>query len=558
MGVDGSYNVSMTQKEALEILKAGHNAFITGAAGSGKTYLLNSYIDFLRKNEIYAAVTASTGIAATHLGGMTIHAWSGMGIKNSLSEVEIEGLKERNYLKSRYRKMSVLIIDEVSMLHHFQLDLLDRLLRSFKDSDLPFGGVQVVLCGDFFQLPPVARAGEPQKQFAYRARSWQNLDLKICYLDEQHRQNDDLFLAVLSAIRSNSAGSRERAYLESRIGKAINGKIEPTKLYSHNVDVDIENAQELAKIPGQEFRYKMEARGGDNLIEIIKRGCLAPDVLCLKIGARVMFVKNNFEEGYSNGTLGVIESLDAENICVRTRTGRAIDVAIANWMIEENGKIKAEISQYPLRLAWAITVHKSQGMSLDAAKIDLSQSFERGMGYVALSRVRSLEGLSLVGFNEIALKVSDEVLEFDQGLKKESEKHAEEIRALMKKNPKKEGSKEKLPAKLQTKKKISTYQQTKELAEKKMSLEEIAKTRGMAIGTILAHLEKLKDQGQMPDISYMVEKEDRRRYLGMQRMIAGSRDDDGKYPLSYAKELLGEDVSWEELRLARLLIGEDF
>jgi hypothetical protein len=550
--------VSMTQKEALEILKAGHNSFITGPTGSGKTYLLNSYVDFLRKNEIGVAVTASTGIAATHLGGMTIHAWSGLGIKNSLSETDIENLKERSYLKSRYRKMNVLIIDEVSMLHHFQLDLIDRLLRSFKESDLPFGGVQVVLCGDFFQLPPVARASEPQKQFAYRARSWQNLGLKICYLDEQHRQSDELFLAVLNAIRNNAVSGREKAYLEARIGKAIDGKIEPTKLYSHNVDVDIENAQELAKIPGNEYRYKMEARGGDNLIEIIKRGCLAPEVLRLKIGARVMFVKNNFEEGYSNGTLGVVESLDEENICVRTRSGRAIDVAVANWMIEENGKIKAEISQYPLRLAWAITVHKSQGMSLDAAKIDLSQSFERGMGYVALSRVRSLDGLSLVGFNEIALKVSDEVLEFDQELKKESEKHAEEIRAAMKKNLKKKDSEEKIPVKLQPKKKISTYQQTKELAEKKTLLEEIAKIRGLTVGTILSHLEKLKDQGQMPDISYMIEEADRRRYLGMQRIIAGTASDDGKYPLSYAKELLGEDVSWEELKLARLLIGEDF
>ncbi|MDD4830572.1 MAG: AAA family ATPase [Candidatus Pacebacteria bacterium] len=550
--------VSMTQKEALEILKAGHNAFITGPAGSGKTYLLNKYIDFLRKNEIGTAVTASTGIAATHLGGITIHSWSGLGIKNSLSDVEIENLKKRSYLKSRYRRMNVLIIDEISMLHHFQLDLLDRLFRSFKDENLPFGGVQVVFCGDFFQLPPVMRSGGAQKQFAYHSQSWQSLGLKICYLDEQHRQSDNLFLAVLNAIRNNAVSDCERSYLEARIGKAINGKIEPTKLYSHNADVDIENMQELAKIPGREYKFKMEAKGGDNLVEIIKRGCLAPDVLRLKIGARVMFVKNNFEQGYSNGTLGVVKFLDKENIRVQTKTGRMIDVSLANWLIEENGKIKAEISQYPLRLAWAITVHKSQGMSLDAAKIDLSQSFERGMGYVALSRVRSLDGLSLIGFNETALKVSGEVLEFDRELKKESEKHAEGIRITIKENPRKEESGKKLSAKLKSKKKTSTYQQTKELAEKKMPLEDIAKARKMTVGTILGHLEKLKEQGKMPDISHMVEEDDRRRYLGIQRIVAAGKTEDGKYPLSYAKELLGEDASWEELRLARLLINKEF
>jgi ATP-dependent exoDNAse (exonuclease V) alpha subunit len=546
----------MTQKEALEILKKGHSAFITGPAGSGKTFLLNAYIDFLRKNMIGTAVTASTGIAATHIGGMTVHAWTGLGIRDSLSEGDINGLKDRNYLKSRYRKTNVLIIDEISMLHSSQLDLIDRLFRAFKESELPFGGVQVVLCGDFFQLPPVVRSGEAQKKFAYHARSWQDLDLKICYLDEQHRQNDDLFLAVLNAIRSNSVGSQERSYLQARIGKEIAGKAEPTKLYSHNADVDLENSQELRKISGKEYLYRMEGHGGESLLESIKRGCLAPDVLHLKVGARVMFVKNNFDEGYSNGTLGKVKSLDEENICVRTGNGRTIDVGLANWMIEEDGKIKAQISQYPLRLAWAITVHKSQGMSLDAAKIDLSQSFERGMGYVALSRVRSLDGLSLIGFNETALKVSDEVLEFDQKLKKESEKHAEEIRAVMIASPAEDLDK---PAeKLKTKKKTPTYQQTKEMLEKRMELEDIAKARKLTVGTIITHLEKLKDKRQLPDVAYLGESIGQRRLLGMQRMIFANRSEDGKFPLYPVKEIFGEDVSYEELRLARLLMSEEF
>jgi len=163
----------------------------------------------------------------------------------------------------------------------------------------------------------------------------------------------------------------------------------------------------------------MELVGPAALAERLQKGCLAPPVLRLKAGARVMFVKNNFEEGYVNGTLGVVQKLDEGRILVRTACG-TIDVGPAAWHIAEEGKIKAEISQYPLRLAWAITIHKSQGMSLDAARVDLRQSFEPGMGYVALSRVRSSAGLSLAGFNEISLQVNGEVFEFDKDLKRAS------------------------------------------------------------------------------------------------------------------------------------------
>jgi len=208
--------------------------------------------------------------------------------------------------------------------------------------------------------------------------------------------------------------------LQSRVDAKIPLTVEPTKLYTHNVDVDIENDLELAKLPGKEYRYQMQLIGPAALSERLQKSCLAPATLRLKVGARVMFVKNNFEEGYVNGTLGVVESLGEERIIVRTSSGALMDVGPASWHIAEDGDIKAEINQYPLRLAWAITVHKSQGMSLDAALVDLRQSFEPGMGYVALSRVRSSAGLSLAGFNDIALCVNEEVLAFDKNLKEKS------------------------------------------------------------------------------------------------------------------------------------------
>ncbi len=413
----------MTQKEALEILKMGRNVFITGAAGSGKTYLLNEYIKYLRGIGAGLGITASTGIAATHMGGTTIHSWSGLGIKDNLNKYELQDLLDKPYLKKRFAETSVLIIDEISMLHHFRLDLLDRVCRSFKQVDEPFGGLQVVLCGDFFQLPPVSRYGEPPAKFAYHSDIWEQMDIKACYLEEQHRQSDQKFLEILHAIRDNAVTEKILGRLQARLEQKT-FSLEPTKLYSHNANVDAENERELAKLSGDLLIYNMSHHGRRPLVEALEKSCLAPHALRLKKNARVMFVKNNFEDGYVNGTLGIVQECDEHSIKVKTARGEIIQVEPATWIIEENGEAKASITQYPLRLAWAITVHKSQGISLDAAEIDLSRSFEKGMGYVALSRVRSLAGLSLLGLNDMALKVDDEVMAYDKRFREQSATHA--------------------------------------------------------------------------------------------------------------------------------------
>lgn len=439
----------MTQKEALDILKTGRNVFLTGAAGSGKTHTLREYISYLRNINASVAVTASTGIAATHMGGVTIHSWSGIGIKDFLHPYEIENIIEKSYIRNRLRNTSVLIIDEVSMLHHFRLDIIDEILKQARVSTEPFGGMQVVLCGDFFQLPPIERnrpqgealntnsqglplgnGEEEPKKFAYHARSWNDLGLKVCYLLEQHRQEDQKYLKVLNAIRDNIVEDEIIEILNERANAVISNTASPTRLYSHNVDVDAENERELKKLPGEIFSYEMESRGKRPLVEALKKSCLAPETLRLKKGAKVMFVKNNFDEGFVNGTQGVVAFLNHETIMVKTTSGRTIDVPFESWRIDEDGRVKAEIAQYPLRLAWAITVHKSQGMSLEAAEIDLRDCFEKGMGYVALSRVRSLLGLSLKGFNDIALCVDDSVLEYDRELRKRSEISKSQIKKL--------------------------------------------------------------------------------------------------------------------------------
>ncbi|MFA6552427.1 MAG: AAA family ATPase [Candidatus Paceibacterota bacterium] len=550
----------MTQKEALEILKMGHNAFITGAAGSGKTHLLNQYIDYLRGSNADIGITASTGIAATHMGGMTIHSWSGIGIRDKISERDLEDMEDKRYLWKRLEKVKVLIIDEISMLHHFRLDLVEKILRSFKRNSEPFGGIQVVLCGDFFQLPPVKREGEEPTHFAYHSNAWKNLNLKICYLEEQYRQSDKEFLEVLNGIRSGKISEKVLAHLNGRFDKKTDVCVEPTKLYTHNINVDAENEKELQKLSGQNFEYQMTESGWGALPEILKKSCLAPEKLKLKRGARVMFVKNNFDEGYANGTLGVVADCGDGYVKVKTSRGSTINVTPQSWRIEENGKSLAEITQYPLRLAWAITVHKSQGMSLDAASVDLSKSFEKGMGYVALSRVKTLSGLSLLGLNDIALQVNGEVLEYDKKFRVESEICAKELEMaesdyladrqnefLEKIMPRDKKGKKKI-------KKAETVSETKRLVEERKKLKEICDMRGLKVDTILGHLEKIKNRDPKFNFAYLKDEFPDGHFPQIRAAFLKTAGKDGELFIAPVKTLLGDDFSYEEIRLAKLFL----
>ncbi|MBU1349599.1 AAA family ATPase, partial [Patescibacteria group bacterium] len=211
----------MTQQQALEIMKLGRNIYLTGAAGSGKTFLLNQYIKFLKNKEIAVGITASTGVAATHMNGTTIHSWSGMGVKDSISDKDLLKLLKKYYLKHIFRT-KVLIIDEISMLHPHQLDLVDKICKVFRQNSKPFGGMQIILCGDFFQLPPVNRDNSEIK-FVDQSAIWNNMDMKICYLDEQHRQKDDKITQILNDIRTNKTGEHTLQDLRQRYNKQITG-----------------------------------------------------------------------------------------------------------------------------------------------------------------------------------------------------------------------------------------------------------------------------------------------------------------------------------------------
>ena len=237
----------MKQETALKLLKAGENVFLTGSAGAGKTYTLNQYINYLKARKVAVAITASTGIAATHMNGMTIHTWAGIGIKDFLSEEDLKRMKERKYLKEHLENAQVLIIDEISMLHAKQLNLVNQVLKYFKESDEAFGGIQVIVAGDFFQLPPVGKNDERNRdKFCFMSDAWVEAKFRVCYLTEQHRQGNDYLNDILNAIRAQAIRHEHRTALQATRHQEIGDTY--TRLYTHNMDVDSINFKHLNEI----------------------------------------------------------------------------------------------------------------------------------------------------------------------------------------------------------------------------------------------------------------------------------------------------------------------
>ena len=495
----------MTQREALSILKTGANVFLTGSPGAGKTHTVNAYVAWLKEHGIEPSITASTGIAATHIHGVTIHSWSGIGIAERMSPELLDRIQGKEHTVKRIQKAKVLIIDEISMLSGDVLSMVDEVCREVRGSERAFGGLQVVLVGDFFQLPPIARRGT-RVPFAFESDAWRGLNPIVCYLTEQHRQEDENLLDVLTAIREEAWDHTHVSRVTARETEGSDLEDEVPRLYTHNEDVDRINEEQLAKLAGASKSYEMDTSGSATLVEGLKRGCLSPERLMLKPGALVMFTKNNQVAGYANGTLGKVERFEHATgyPVIETADGRSIAVAPVDWAIEEDGRVRAKITQVPLRLAWAITVHKSQGMSMDQAAMDLSRVFEHGQGYVALSRVRSLSGLHLLGWSEHAFSVHPDVGRMDRAFRKLSEE-AERAFAALEETGDREtmeqnfiqavgGSLEPVGA---SKKKLGTQEETLELARAGNDIHEIAKARGLTVGTICDHIEKLKADGTL-------------------------------------------------------------
>lgn len=570
----------MKQETALKLLKAGENVFLTGSAGAGKTYTLNQYINYLKARKVTVAITASTGIAATHMNGMTIHTWAGIGIKDAISEDELKRMKERKYLKEHLENAQVLIIDEISMLHAKQLNLVNKVLKYFKESEEPFGGIQVIAAGDFFQLPPVGKKEERNRdKFCFMSDAWVEAKFRVCYLTEQHRQGNDYLNDILNAIRAQRISPEHIQALKQTRDQGIGDIF--TRLYTHNMDVDSINFKHLNEIDQESRQFDAQCDGNDKLIETLKSSVRAPENLTLKKHAKVMFVKNNFDLGYINGSLGEVIAFEEDDEYgvlpkVKLTDGTTLTVEPETWSVDnDEGKTIASFQQIPLRLAWAITIHKSQGMTLETAEINLANTFEKGQGYVALSRLKTLNGLKLLGLNDQALELDSLAIKADrrfQELSAEADEHFTDADCTVQHkafirhcggtlNEYEIERNEKKIAKTGAKQNFAsaTLDETRALFEDGYEIQDIAVERGLTPATIINHLGRLHKE-QALDISVANPGEEsveqvRKIYKRLnKRKEADHFNDDGSIKLRPIVELTNPRMGYDQVRLALLFV----
>lgn len=410
------------QAQAFKVLDSGANVFLTGVAGVGKTVGLNHWLGTQDLQPGEVAVTASTGIAATHLNGQTIHSWAGIGIGDKPAERIASSWFWRENVKPRIYRVKKIIIDEISMVDGATFELLGEVIAIGKASLQPWGGVQLIVVGDMGQLAPV---NEEAKGFTFETDQWWDLGIKTCELRQVMRQQDATFVAILRQVRDGVLSPESEAWLNTRVRAYDPDRVEAVRLMTHNVQVDAINEQKLASLPGAPVILRAIDTGKEKFRKMLDTSCLSPAELKLKPGARVMFTKNASDGSYCNGTLGRVRGFEEREILVgggfdeMPRQVKMLGVVVAvdtgydlwvgqqgEWKLEgldeeapaaQRGHptVLAKRVQYPLRLAWAITVHKSQGMTLDLVSVDLQNCFAPGQAYVALSRARSIQGLNI-------------------------------------------------------------------------------------------------------------------------------------------------------------------
>ena len=378
------------------LVASGRNVFLTGAGGTGKSHETRRLLERSRDTD----VTASTGVAALNVGGMTVHRWSGMQLGPRPGEdfgrffrsLTRDPRPATRAAFNRVRRSRRLVIDEISMLSGRTLDYLDFHCRRIRETDLPFGGIQVVATGDFLQLPPVRTNPAQPYDWAFDAEAWREAAFDTVELTRIMRQDDPEFASALSKFRRGVIDREVSGLLRPRVSLFPSRDL--TRLLTHNAQVDRWNDYCLGELPGPESVRVAETWGPQHQVEFLEKNLLTPKELRLKPGARVMFTVNRPDEGFVNGQTGEVVSIGQASAVVRTHGGE-IEVAPFRWRYDQRERDSAWFEQLPLRLAYSVTIHKAQGLTLDEAFIDVRAAREPGQAYVALSRVRSLDGLHL-------------------------------------------------------------------------------------------------------------------------------------------------------------------
>ena len=408
--------LSPEQKRVLETVLKGQNIFFTGSAGTGKSFLLKRIIGALPPQHTFA--TASTGVAACHIGGTTLHAFGGIGSGTACLEQCVE-LARRPAVAQQWRKCKHLIIDEISMVDGEFFNKLETVARVIKKNDKPFGGIQLILCGDFLQLPPVTKQNQKCK-FAFQSRAWRHsIDVNM-ELTNVRRQSDPSFIKILQQLRLGRC--TEEIYLklsESKTHKIDKNGVLATRLCTHKEDVDFINQDQLSKIKAPLRTF--EALDSDEFYrKTIDAQCPVKYKVDLKEGSQVMLAKNlDVQRGLVNGARGVVVGFEPGAYGVpkvRFLSGETVTINNERWTFKAAGGQYLTRKQLPLKLAWAISIHKSQGMSLDCVEISLARVFEEGQAYVALSRAKNIEGLRVLDFSRSCVRANPHVLKFYKNL----------------------------------------------------------------------------------------------------------------------------------------------
>lgn len=412
---DAAWTLSDEQQCVVDALAAGRSVYVNGCAGTGKSHLLRYIRHRPPVDPRGVFVTASTGIAAVQIGGTTIHSFAGVRDGSDQLPVLIAGVRRYAAAMARWTDCKLLIVDEVSMISAELLDKLDAVGRAVRHKpNVAFGGIQVLLLGDFLQLPPVGGPKAPAAAFAFESQAWTALRLRTVTLTRVFRQRDEAFVALLSEVRVGRIGAAGCAALEARVGAVPPPGAVPTKLRGTNREVDDENLRAYRRLGGPSRDYVAVDEGDDaREVAALQRSCPAPATVFLRVGAAVMLLKNlDVAAGLVNGTQGIVTALDPEGpvvdfpgVCART-------VTPVEWTVEVGGDVRARRRQVPLRLAYAITIHKSQGMQMQHIDVSTAGVFEYGQLYVALSRATALEGVYLTRFEPEKARAHPRVLEF--------------------------------------------------------------------------------------------------------------------------------------------------
>lgn len=510
--------------------KTDMSLFLTGKAGTGKTTFLREVVRYTKKKCI---VLARTGIAAVNAGAMTIHSFFQFGLGPFVQGV-IEPKSDFRINKSKLeliRHLQLLIIDEVSMVRADLMDHIDVELRRIRRNSKPFGGVQLLMIGDLQQLPPIAHGGEDEllrqyykTLYFFSSSALKSMKYSCIELKNVYRQTDRHFIDILNHARNCTLTSQDISDLNARYIPGFSPKPEDgyIRLMTHNRQVDYVNETEMEKLDSKPYTFEAAVTG-----TFPEESYPTADSLTLKKGAQVMFIKNDPERRFINGTLGEVKSIDKNSIAVRlAESGTVIDVEPMEWQNiryqfdEESKEISSKqigrFKQYPLKAAWAITVHKSQGLTFDKAIIDVHAAFSPGQAYVALSRCRTLDGLVLSSpvsasvfmrdnavdaymnyisspVEELAFSSCYEYFEYEKKLEPEEVALMKKVK-VNKEKPKKEKKEE---LRDDTGKKLNTFEYSYWLYNQGNTMDQIAEKRGLNQSTIEGHLARYVASGDI-------------------------------------------------------------